>query len=527
MRVLLQRLVAPVVLLIAFIGVGIALDRFGYDELPEAGANITTTPADTPVFSIRRAPELLTSPRAAEELNESLEAWVAGLPRESCFVVSAGAERIFEHQSGLPLTPASNMKILTAIAALETLGPDYQFETVVAATSRPDANGLLLGDLFVVGGGDPVLMTDAYLATLPENASQIRSSAETLADQTIATNIADVQGAVVVIEDRYDTERAPAAVPQFALDSALIGSLSAAMLDRGFTGLSEQYASQTEDPLLPFVRSATPAQQFAANFDDLLEARNVIIAARPRVDLEPPTAPLISLLTFKSPPLSDIVTQMLTNSDNTTAEMLIKELGFLAPTTTTGSTTSGLLNLTSQLTNLGLNAGDVFAFDGSGLNADTKVTCDLLHQALSAPAHKDDLRAALPVAGETGTLADAFSDTRGAGNLRAKTGSLAQATALSGYFTTDPGVEVTFSLIINVSGQDEVITPGQITEWTRPIPRLLAPYPAGPPLSELGPIGLVVEASLDLDSENDPDGNEGPDNNGDAQVDGQAEADDG
>ena len=66
MRVLLQRLVAPVVLLIAFIGVGIALDRFGYDELPEAGANITTTPADTPVFSIRRAPELLTSPRAAE-----------------------------------------------------------------------------------------------------------------------------------------------------------------------------------------------------------------------------------------------------------------------------------------------------------------------------------------------------------------------------------------------------------------------------------------------------------------------------
>jgi len=66
---------------------------------------------------------------------------------------------------------------------------------------------------------------------------------------------------------------------------------------------------------------------------------------------------------------------------------------------------------------------------------------------------------------------------------------------LSGYFVTDPGVELTFSLIINTEGE-EPITPDQVSGWQRPLPGLLAPYPAGPPIVDLAPTG-VTQADLD------------------------------
>ncbi len=489
MRVLLQRLAIPVVLLGAFIASNVAADRFGNDELTVVSTEITTTAADTPVFSIRRVPELLTSPQAADDLNAALDAWASALPSDSCFVVSAGAERIYSRQADLPLTPASNLKLLTAITALEVLGPDFTFETTVAAIQAPDENGLLQGDLYILGGGDPVVMSDLYAATLGPSDSQIRSSADTMADQTIATNIADISGAVVVIENRYDTERAPSTATQEFLDTSQIGSLSAAMFDRGFLGFREQYLNQADDPPPPLTRATDPAAEFASNFDDLLEERNVRISASARSQPQPPGDDLIPLLRFQSPPLSEIVEQMLVGSDNTTAESLVKELGFVAASTTNGSTTAGLLELTGQLDNLGLSGALVF--DGSGISPDSKVTCSLLNDLLNSPAHRDDLRAALPVAGQTGTLAEAFIGTPGEGRLRAKTGSLSQSMALSGYFTTDPGVELTFSLIVNVTGED-VITPEQITAWQRPLPALLAPYPAGPALEILGPIGAPV-----------------------------------
>lgn len=493
-RAVLRRLAIPVVLLAAFIAATVAADRFGNDEVGDREDTVTTAGAETPVFSVRRAPELLTSPRAAEELTESLDDWVETLPENSCFVVSAGGERLYEHQPDLPLTPASNMKILTAVAALEALGPDFRFETRIAALERPDENGLLVGDLYVIGGGDPLLMTDAYRATLPDGTSPVFTSADTLADQTIATNLADIQGAVVVVENRYDTERAPAGTPQSFLDSGLLGSLSAAMIDRGFVGFKEGYPGQGGDNPSPLPRAADPASEFAAVFDDLLEARNVRISSRSRVELEPPTGQLAELLVYQSPPLSEIVQQMLVDSDNTTAEMLVKELGFITPTTNSGSTTSGLLELTAQLNNLGLPGSAAFAFDGSGMNAETKVSCNLVHDALNVTAHKATLRDALPVAGESGTLANRFRGTKGEGSLRAKTGLLANAASLSGYFVTDPGVELTFSLIINTGPEDPAITAEQVNGWQRPLPRLLAPYPSGPALDALGPVGVDLSS---------------------------------
>ncbi len=486
----LQRLGIPLVLLAAIIGVSIAIGRVGNDELPPiAVAGDQGAPSvDTPVFSIRRAPTLLTSPKANEELRVALTAWAATLPTNSCFVISAGGEVIFEHQPALGVVPASNMKILTAYGALEMLGADYRFTTTVEAAQEPDSEGLLEGDLYVIGGGDPVLMTKAYRDVLaPEDLNTVFTSAEELADQTVAANIIDINGSVLVDESRYDTERSVTGWPErFAQTQA--GSLSAALLDDGLEGLKDGYASQVglaDPPPLP--RSADPAALFGSNFDDLLEARSVRIFGAAAAATEVPDG-LIELASIKSPPLEDIIAEMLVNSDNTTAEMLLKELAVADGQT--GSTGSGRLALSGALDDAGLDTTNFFPWDGSGLGDQNTVTCGLVHGALEDPAHKDALRAAMAVAGESGTLADSFLGTPFEGKLRAKTGFLNRASALSGYFLTTRGVEVTFALIINA---DADISEENITTWQAPLPALLASYPEGPPISELGPKGVVAD----------------------------------
>lgn len=490
----LQRLAIPFVLLAAFIAASVALGRVGNESLPPASdESLVAASPVTPVLSIRRAPEILTSPRANEELIAELSTWVNQLPENSCFVVSAGGEPIFEHNPTLPLRPASNLKILTAVAALDLLGPDTTFTTGLYARQAPDENGLLEGDLYVLGGGDPVLATDAYAAVLPEGFSEIRTRADELADLAVAQNLSNITGSVLVDESRYDDQRAVDGWPPRFLDQGQIGSLGAALLDDGFLGLADGYSARSEDPFTPLPRSANPAEQFAANFDDLLEARNVVINSRAGVSLETPFDELIELTSVESPPMRDIVTQMLTNSDNTTAEMLVKELGFTRQSET-GSTIAGTIAIADWLPSAGLENAGLFVVDGSGLSPEDQATCSHIHGALSIEEHRDTMRDAMPIAGESGTLVDDFSGTSFDGRLRAKTGFLADVSSLSGYFITDPGVELTFSLIINVDDGTE-ITEDQIAAWQADLPDILASYPAGPPLEQLGPVGAAEAAA--------------------------------
>ena len=90
-------------------------------------------------------------------------------------------------------------------------------------------------------------------------------------------NVLFIQGAVVVNESRYDEERTIAGWDQELKDADKIGSLSASLFDGGFDGLKQNYSQQRGENPLPLIPSANPAKRFAANFDDLLEARGVII----------------------------------------------------------------------------------------------------------------------------------------------------------------------------------------------------------------------------------------------------------
>ena len=322
---LLKRLLSPLLILAILIALINFKDRFGYEEISQdAYKSPNQSELVTPEFSLRRAPKLLTSPLATQKLQENLQGLVNALPESSCISISTEEEQLFVHQSQLPVNPGGLQKIITAFGALDQLGKDYQYETVISADRETDEDGnLLSSDLYVFGSGDPLIRTDAYMELLPESYSQIRTSADEMADLTVGMNVLFIQGAVVVNESKYDEERTVSGWDQELKDSSSIGSLSASLLDDGFEGLKQNYSAQRGEDPDPLIPSTNPAKRFAANFDDLLEARGVIILQAAKEINNVDRDSLVDLVSMKSPTLDLIVKQMLTNDDNVTAEMLL------------------------------------------------------------------------------------------------------------------------------------------------------------------------------------------------------------
>src|SRR3546814_9781555 len=145
--------------------------------------------------------------------------------------------------------------------------------------------------------------------------------------------------------------------------------------------------------------------------------------------------------------MTDVVAQMLRESDNSTAELLIKELGHGAGDP---STAGGLAVATAALAEAGIDMSGVTMADGSGLSVDNRVPCDVLVDVLSGSEPAPTIQAGLAVAAETGTLAERFRGSDAAGVLRAKTGTLNSTTALAGVLEIGRAPLV-FGLIANVS----------------------------------------------------------------------------
>jgi len=484
---LLQRLLLPVFVLALLVGILSVKDNFGYDPIDEVVLSGPPSELITPVFSLRRAPELLTSPLANQKLNDEITQLVNALPDSSCLTISSSSERIYEHQIEIPLVPGGTQKLLTAYAALKQIGIDYQYETIVAAVRETEADGLLrTSDLYVFGSGDPLLRTDAYAALLPESYSQIRTSADELADLTVGMNILFIQGAVVVDESRYDEERTVPGWSTELQESALTGSLSAALLDGGYDGLRQRYSPQLESesppPLIP---SVNPAKRFAANFDDLLEARNVVILQAAKESTGAQLEDLIELLSIKSPTLDLIVKQMLTNDDIVTAEMLVKEIGYSR--TGTGSTGSGLVSIPEIISGAGVANSGILLIDGSGSSPENQITCNLLNSILMESSTKEVLRDALPLVGVEGIVSEKFIGTEFEGKLEAHLSQTKLNASFAGYFTTESGTDIAISFIANDAIEDENFNQS-IAMFIDGLSEVIAAYTGGQPLDELGPL---------------------------------------
>ncbi|MBV8479849.1 MAG: D-alanyl-D-alanine carboxypeptidase/D-alanyl-D-alanine-endopeptidase [Actinobacteria bacterium] len=320
---------------------------------------------------------------------------------------------LYAHNTALPLHPASNEKLTVTYAALTALGPSFRIETDVLGTGAR-AGATWQGDLVLKGYGDPVLS----IADLDALARQVR-----------ADGITQVSGRVLGDESWFDAHRtAPGWKAAFAITES--PPLSALIVDRGLVG---------------HVTSHNPPLAAAQEFVKALSRAGVRVAGGAALGVA--TDASVPLGSVDSPPLSAIVHEMDTFSDNFTAEMLVKELG--AVQAGAGTTAAGLRVVDAQLQQAGVPLAGVRLVDGSGLSRLDRLTTSalvsLLHTMWTDPDIRPELLASLPVAGRTGTLADRMRGTAAAGVVRAKTGTTDNATALSGFV----GDRYIFSILVN------------------------------------------------------------------------------
>jgi serine-type D-Ala-D-Ala carboxypeptidase/endopeptidase (penicillin-binding protein 4) len=429
--------------------------------------------AVTPVLAARRAPEVIAAPVAGRRLTAALDGIVTRLPQNTCMAVSGPSGPIYLHNATTPVVPASNQKLDTAFAALTKLGPDAAFTTAVVATATP-VGGVVAGDLYLVGGGDPILMSSDFAAHFKYQ-PVVHTDYGTVADAIAAAGITAVQGRILGDESRYDRLRAVPAWPQRFLDQNEAGPLSALEVNHGFASFPPT-PDASAPPLTP---AADPAAHAAGILTGLLQARGIAVGGPAGSAAAPAGA--VPLAHVDSP-VSKVLTEMLQESDNSTAELVTKELGQRFGGA--GTTAAGVAVIRSTLTDARIPLDGVTFVDGSGLAENSDHTTCVALTAVLAAAATLPLAGDLPVAGQSGTLQPRFGGTPAAGRLQAKTGTLSGVVALSGYAHPPDGPPLDFAIVTNSTGSRlgdrEVALVDSLAV-------ALMSYPDTPDLTALGP----------------------------------------
>jgi len=420
-------------------------------------------------------------------------------------VVSLDNGRVlFEENAAKLLRPASNMKLYTVAAALDRLSPDYRFSTSVYANTRPDAAGVVHGELIIYGRGDP------SIAARFNNGDYFKGIDE-LATRIVAAGVKRVEGDLVGDESYflgpkygsgwnwedltwyYGAEITPLTANDNALDlfikpGAAIGqpasittgppdplltivnkvTTSAKGSKREFSihrGLGENTITITGSIPLEDrgytggIGISHPGLLFVYMLRSSLAQKGVTITGASRISVSS-NAVQNEIATLQSPPFSVIAAQTLKPSQNLYTELILRTLGKVAPppppvTTSNLPQTSdelGLEAVKSFLKTVGLRPEALVLDDGSGLSRNDMITAEASVQLLtfmSKHRYATMFRDALPIGGVDGTLRNRFKGTPAENNVRAKTGSLSSAASLGGYMTTAGGEKLAFSIMVN------------------------------------------------------------------------------
>jgi D-alanyl-D-alanine carboxypeptidase/D-alanyl-D-alanine-endopeptidase (penicillin-binding protein 4) len=451
-----------------------SLAAAGLAASPAGAAPETPVPEPTtPVLSLRRVPGFLVATVANRRLGSRLTPVMEdpGLGRgreQACLAVrDPDGRTVYSRNPALPLIPASTMKVATATAAVARLGPDFHYTTELRAAAAPTGD-TVAGDLWLVGAGDPLLATADFASIAGyQERPRLATSLETLADRVVAAGVRRVEGRIVGDESRYDSQRyVPTWNPDYATEPD-VGPQSALTVNGGFV----QWRPEA-------VPAPSPAANAAAVLTGLLRSRGVAVGGDGAEGRAPPGGTAVA--SIDSPPLSDVVAVLLQESDNLTAELLVKELG--ARFGGEGSTRAGLDVLRSTFDDLGLPEEAMTSADGSGLDRSDRLTCDLLQATLASGGEQGVVSRGLPVAGRNGTLARRFAGSPADGKVRAKTGSLRFVSGLSGWTTTLDGRSLQFSLLANDLPSDHAGTTLQDR-----VVSVLATWPQAPPVTEVAP----------------------------------------
>lgn len=439
--------------------------QYAEANVPAPTTTTTTTlpppPVDelsTVLLSLRRHPAPLAervAARASERaFSDRIDALADDIGDTSCVRLADDSDVIAEFNPDRPVIPASNQKLLVAAVALEVLGPDHRFRTQLQ--SAPPFDGVIAGDVYLVGGGDPVLRTADVADPLVYPAFNT-TALEPLADQVRILGVTRIEGDIVGDGSRYDDEFT---APSWGDDitNADAGPYDALLVNDGLIADGDY--------------GLNPSRSAARIFYDMLVARGITITGSPANESRPVDAGFTTLALIESRPLTDVLVEMLHTSDNNTAEMLLKEIGYVA--IGQGTRPAGLDAIRATLAGWGVPLDGVELHDGSGLSRDNRITCAALTAIMAITPVSDELRDLLPVAGRDGTLARQLIGTEAEGRLQAKTGTLTDVKALTGSQPSSSRVQVDFSLVLNGEGVNDLAVYEPI--WKR-IVALIDDYP--------------------------------------------------
>jgi serine-type D-Ala-D-Ala carboxypeptidase/endopeptidase (penicillin-binding protein 4) len=404
-------------------------------------------------------------------------------------------EMLYSRNATKLMMPASNMKIVTLATTAERLGWDFTYETQLVSAA-PVTKGVLEGDLVVVGSGDPTigsrggggatrvfeqwadrLLADGITAIDGRIVADARAfDRDTLgagwAWDYLAASYAAGVSALQFNESTADVAIRPAAVagaPAFVevrpIESGLIVDKQVTTAAEGTADLefsrlpgSNRLVVKGTIPVgsAEVVRTATvdrPALYFARMLRATLVAKGIKVKgeAGEFEDVYPvtPVAPMHVLLSHRSAPLSEFARVLMKVSQNQYAETLLRTLGVKGG----GTAAAGQKVVREVLEGWGIPQDACILADGSGLSRynflSAEMLVKILRQIYRDPRHHDPFIATLPIGGQDGTIARRFVGTRAVGNVHAKTGSIANARALSGYLTTVDGEAFVFSVLAN------------------------------------------------------------------------------
>lgn len=346
----------------------------------------------------------------------------------TAYVIDANSGRVLIDINGAqPMIPASTLKIFTGIAAMNVLGAQTRFETVV----KRDGN-----QLTIVGGGDPTLVS-----MTPENwrgkppGSEQPPSIEQLADLAVAAIGQSADTFVVNFDDSlFSQPLAHETWPEQYIRTGEVAPAQGLIMD---FGINDSEAVMKD-----------PAKSAANYFAEALTARGIAAVLGNR-QLASESATVLA--SIKSATVTDIVERMITTSNNTMAEFLAHYIGGVNGDFTFAG---GAKATTDALQAAQIDLTGATILDGSGLSRSNRISAKSLVSALSYANSTDGAAWAnlsgLPVAGISGTLVDRYEvGEPGRGTVRAKTGTLSKVVALSGTLVDANGELLIFTFIAN------------------------------------------------------------------------------
>jgi len=408
-----------------------------------AGVAVASAPVPTPSTKATVAPARPT-PSALPTASRLRTCSIAGPASDPRMMTLTGSvlradtgEVLWDHGASAGVPTASTMKLLVASAAVAVLHPDFQIATDVV-------DGSSAGSIVLVGHGDPTL------SALPTGQESVYTGAPKLSDlasqavAAYATRHPGVPISQVVLDASYwnPADNWEPSVKQSERTHGYQSLTTALQVDGDRANPKAETSPRSTDPIgnagAAFIEALKNADPGGVVDNSVTTSTGSAVTGA------------AGLGEVKSQPLRTLLSQMLLPSDNTLAEMLArivsKASGFDGTFASLQQAIPGALNGSFQIPAQGLKI-----VDGSGESANNQVPpaamTSLLRVIQAGSLNLDVVRAAMPIAGKTGTLASRFSgaNTVVRGNLTAKTGWIDTEYALAGFVTAADGTVLVFA----------------------------------------------------------------------------------